>query len=108
MTETSMIPVYRAPSAIDGALLVEALEAEGIPAKTVGGQANLAFGELPADALLVEVWVDEEHVARARQIIASARRDESNRAPWTCSDCEELNEGNMSLCWNCQTPRQAG
>ncbi len=97
--------LYRAKDQIEASLLLSMLEHSGIRAWTAGGQAGLAFGELPADALLVGLRVFEADHARAHTLIEEyfKRPAESDDQPvaWTCADCGETVEGSFSSCWSC-------
>ena len=93
--------LYRARDFIEASLLVAMLEEEGVPAWTGGGQAAVGFGELGADALLVDVRVSREDHARARELVEEffiPRRAGSSR---TCEACGAGVVGDMSRCWSC-------
>jgi len=73
----------RAANGVDAALLAAQLDEGGVPVQTVGGMAAIGFGDLPTDALLVEVWVPSSHLEDARIIFAEfeKRRREPDEAP---------------------------
>lgn len=103
-----MIPCYAARDAEEASLLVLRLRAHGIDARTREDQGAVAFGELPADVLRVDVYVPEDQLDSARELVraflvdgASAR--ESRGEPWTCPTCREENEATFEICWNCQS-----
>ena len=104
-----MVRLYRAPDAVEAALLVHVLGSDGIPARQVGGAATLLWGELGADALLVEVWVPPDRLAEARQSVdryyASRAERQPARSSWACPGCGEKNEGSFEICWSCQAER---
>lgn len=107
MSETEMILGYRAPSANAAAMLTQALEAAGIRTVQVGGQASGAFGELPADALQVELWIPKDQAQLARTTIEGIQSRERRSQPdWICAQCDETNEGEFEICWSCQEPKQ--
>ena len=109
MADNKMIMAYRAPSAADAVLLVQALEAAGITTVRTGSQGTGGYGELPADVLMVEIWIPPEQAELARKTIDEVQRGgERSRPDWTCSSCGEVNEGNFESCWSCQAPQAAG
>jgi len=80
-----------------------------VEALQVGGQAAAGFGELPADALQVEIWIPPDKADLARKTIEEAQdRHKDRGALWTCASCREENDGGFELCWNCQSPRESG
>jgi hypothetical protein len=103
--------LYRARDQVEASLLVAMIEASGVRAWTVGGQASLAFGELGADAILVDVRVEQSNHARALELVdeyfASAKREREAdpSTPWTCEACGELVESAFSSCWKCEAAR---
>lgn len=103
-----MVRLYRAPDATEAAMLVHVLQSDGIPAKSVGGANAINWGEIGADALIVEVWVPSHLVEAAGQTIEKYYADQADpesRSPWPCSSCGEENEGSFEVCWSCQSAR---
>lgn len=98
--------VYRARGQSDAALAVQQLKAEGIAVTTMGG-AHMAFGELPADVLEVELWVEKADEARAlaRLVEFDRERKSDGQAPWVCA-CGEANHAGFDICWSCREPRR--
>ncbi|GLS82934.1 DUF2007 domain-containing protein [Paraferrimonas haliotis] len=76
------------------------LENQGIPVELRGETLLGATGELPADVQQVEVWVDEAHLQQARAHLDALQVPKER---WTCIQCNEENEGNFELCWNCSS-----
>ena len=104
-----MILAYRAPNSTDAMLLVQALEAAGVATVQAGGQGTIALGELPADVLLIEIWVPFDKAELARKTIEGVQRQDRPTVPeWSCAGCGETNEGAFELCWSCQVPRATG
>ena len=94
--------LYRARDFIEASLLVAMLEEEGVRAWTGGGHAAIGFGELGADALLVDVRVPRAEHARARELVEeffAPRRTGSER---TCEACGAAVLGDMHRCWSCE------
>ena len=66
--------LLRAANGVDAAILAAQLEEEGVPVQTVGGMAAVGLGELPTDALLVEVWIPESRLEDGRRVFAEFER----------------------------------
>lgn len=103
-----MVPCYAAKDAEEASLLVLQLRAHGIDARTRADHGAVAFGELPADVLRVDVYVPEDQLASARErvrafLVDSRAAAGSRGAPWICPSCREENEATFEICWNCQT-----
>lgn len=66
-----------------------------------------AIGETPPIETWPELWVaDDSQAERAMAIIHDAGEPrEGDVAPWTCSNCGEGLEGELSVCWKCGTER---
>jgi hypothetical protein len=106
MTESRMILAYRAPDAVAAAMLVEALRVAGVPAVTTGGTSDVGFGELPADSLMIDIYVPQSMTTEARAAIVQAQeRVENPVVSWHCEGCGEGNDEILELCWNCQQAR---
>jgi hypothetical protein len=59
-------------------------------------------GELPIDATLPQIWVeDDAQAGRARQLIGEFLRPAPGRPPVKCPKCGEENPGSFDLCWHC-------
>jgi hypothetical protein len=67
------------------------------------GRGPLGF----AEGTLPSVWVWEEDVARAGELLADmeARRQRVDVEPWTCLGCGEELARQFEVCWRCKTPR---
>ncbi|GLP95196.1 putative signal transducing protein [Paraferrimonas sedimenticola] len=74
------------------------LENQGIPVELRGETLLGATGELPADVQQVELWVNAEQKPLARDHLDSLQVPKED---WVCIACNEHNEGNFELCWNC-------
>ncbi len=104
-----MILLYRSKDRMEAALLRGMLEKNGIFCRTSGGAASIGFGELSADALLVDLWVAEDDAGQARLLIEEHLSGGLGQGPdWICSRCGEANASSFDLCWGCQEPGPAG
>ena len=96
-----MKKVHTAATLPEAHLLVDLLADRGIRARIFNANASSIAGELPIDAALPQIWVeDPAHASRAREVI-----DEFVRLPAQptkkCPSCGEENPGSFDLCWNC-------
>lgn len=98
---TSHRMLFRAKDAIDAALVQAMLEGEGVRAWTVGGGAAIGFGELPADSLMIEVYVREEDVPRALELIEDYFAGRETSGGWRCPDCGAAVSSDFDVCWSC-------
>lgn len=101
--------LYRAVDSMEASMLVQALEEQGVPATATGGFAAVGFGELPADARMVDIFVARENLERGRQILvehqAKALEESKSEKEWVCPFCRELNAATFEICWSCQQTR---
>ena len=67
--EAEMVLLYRAADSMEASMLEGVLEEHGVPVKHVGGQGALAFGELGAGALLVDLYVPRTFQAQSIDLV---------------------------------------
>jgi hypothetical protein len=61
-------------------------------------------GELPIDAALPQIWVENRaDAARARELVELFLRPAPNAPPIVCPKCGEENPSSFDLCWSCGT-----
>ena len=93
--------IHAAANLAEATLLVDLLADRGIRARVLNANASSLAGELPIDAALPQVWVDDPADApRAREVIESVPRTPSGPTR-KCPACGEDNPGSFDLCWNC-------
>ena len=79
------------------------LDAANIPYLVKNEYASGAMGELPWQETQLELWLlDEQWLPKATQIVEALSPD-SHAETWQCPQCGEMNDGQFSLCWQCQT-----
>lgn len=79
------------------------LEGIDIPCEVRNEFLVSGSGELPINDCLPEVWIyNDEDLAEASKIIENLNAEPENALEWTCPNCDELNEGQFSICWKCQ------
>jgi hypothetical protein len=82
-------------------LLLDLLADRGIRARVFNANASSLAGELPIDASLPQVWVENPGDApRAREIIDAYLRSASGPSR-ECPACGEENPSAFDLCWAC-------
>ena len=80
---------------------MDLLADRGIRARIFNANASSLAGELPIDATLPQVWVDDPaDAARAREVIEAFLRLPAGAAR-KCPGCGEENPGSFDLCWSC-------
>lgn len=106
MKEDDVVVAYRARDANEATMIVQALEAAGVEAMAAGGASGgAAFGDLGADAFLVDVLVRQDVAEAARKVILDWQARWTEDTPWVCPACSESNESGFDLCWKCRTRR---
>ncbi len=113
--DNKSVLLYRAPNQLEATLIEAMLNESGVRAWTAGGQASIGFGELGADALLVDIRVPEADHAEGIRLIEQFYSDRKARLPkdeptdlehWNCPKCGQNIEPTFSACWSCETPRE--
>jgi hypothetical protein len=69
-----------------------------------------ASGEIPPHETLPEIWlVDEQWRQRAQGLVDTLERElaKASQIEWQCSTCNEINEGQFMMCWQCQQEKPA-
>jgi hypothetical protein len=102
--------VYGARDLAEAYFVKGLLDAEEIPAVVQGGALQAVLGEVPVNPeSLPSVWVNEQDVDRAMQIISEMKEGGpatiEPQSNWTCPKCGEVLEGQFSNCWKCGTER---
>jgi putative signal transducing protein len=93
--------VHAASNLPEAHLLLDLLADRGIRARIFNANAASVAGELPIDATLPQVWVDDPaDAARAREVIEAFLRMPQGAAR-ECPACGEENPASFDLCWSC-------
>jgi hypothetical protein len=104
--------IFTDPSVVPCDVLKSMLESQGLMVviKNERGSASAGVG-FPVPAMLSipfawpEVWVSDEDYETAKTLIADMKKEESGDSFWVCSRCREKVNGELAVCWNCETPR---
>ncbi len=63
--------------------------------------------ELGISNTILELWVvNDDDFDKARLIIETQLTNSANKSDWTCSKCNEENDGSFESCWKCQVNRE--
>jgi len=93
--------VHSAANLPEAHLLLDLLADRGIRARVFNANASSLAGELPIDASLPQVWVENARDApRAREIIDAYLRAPGG-PPRKCPACGEESPSSFDLCWAC-------
>ncbi|HXZ47617.1 MAG TPA: DUF2007 domain-containing protein [Usitatibacter sp.] len=93
--------IHAAANLPEAHLLLDLLAQRGIRARVFNANASSLAGELPIEASLPQVWVDDARdAARARKLIDEYLRSGTG-APVKCPACGEENPSSFDLCWAC-------
>lgn len=84
-------------------LLRDALARAGIRAHVLNTHVQGAIGELPPEAALPQVWLDDDADLDRAQAVLAAQALDARRADETrwCRACGESNPGSFEVCWAC-------
>jgi hypothetical protein len=94
--------VYAAANLPEAHLIVDLLADRGIRARVFNANASSLAGELPIDAALPQVWVeDPDDAVRAREVIEAFVMAGPAGPPVRCPKCGEENPATFDLCWSC-------
>ena len=103
-TGSSLKRVYTAANLPEAQLLADHLAERGVRARIFNANASSIAGELPIEASLPQVWVENPaHAERARGFIDEYLRSSSG-PPVKCANCGEENPASFEVCWNCGKP----
>jgi len=81
---------------------VDLLADRGVRARVLNANAASVAGELPIDATLPQVWVDDaSDAARAREVIDAFAQRPVAGPPLKCPACGEESPASFELCWSC-------
>ena len=103
--------LYSAVDAMQAAMLLPALEAQGITARQAYGQISTAFDGVPARACSIAIYVAQSELEPGRLVIreslSSMREGRPESAAWVCPACSEQNAPAFQVCWACGREQSA-
>ncbi|WNG51664.1 DUF2007 domain-containing protein [Archangium minus] len=78
------------------------LAGSGLSVEVRGESLAPLSGEIPSTETWVELWLPEEEVERARELLEELETNGEKAARAVeCPGCREENPGNFELCWSC-------
>ena len=94
--------IHTASNLPEAHLLVDLLADRGIRSRIFNAHASSLAGELPIEASLPQLWVDDpDDAARAREVIEAFHRANHHGVARKCGACGEDNPPSFDLCWAC-------
>jgi Putative prokaryotic signal transducing protein len=97
--------VYSAAHLPEAYLVRGLLAAVGIEARVLNEYATGGLGDLPADAVRPEVWIeDARDLPRARQIVDAYEQTPAPPGLDRCPACGEDSPRGFAICWKCLLP----
>jgi hypothetical protein len=93
--------IYDANNRIDAYLLRDRLRHADIDAHVFNDHMASVSGEVPFGVAGPQVWVDDEDVARAKDVLAAFAAEQRRGGTLRCAGCGEDNPATFDLCWNC-------
>ena len=102
MLHKSMKRIYTAAHLPDAHIVANLLRHAGIAVQIFNVNASGAFGELPMESSLPQVWLEEEKdESKARALIENYQRAAVSNIVRPCSQCGEENPIAFETCWSC-------
>ena len=97
--------LYVAAHLPDAHLVRGLLAAAGIGARVLNEYATGGLGELSANDVRPEVWVEEDRdLPRARQIVDAYEQAPATPGLIACPACGEDSPRGFAICWKCLGP----
>ncbi len=97
-----MKKLYTGKNAIEVNHLRTLLGLEGIEAQARNTYSAPAFGEIPYEDSLPQLWVRERDYERAARILNHEMATNNDDFKiWSCPRCQEEIDGVYGQCWNC-------
>ncbi len=84
--------------------LCNVLQQEGVPSEVRNRHSTPLLGTIPLSEAFTELWVDDEHVERAEEVVRGFVRDVESpqyEGNWTCAVCNTEIEETFDSCWKC-------
>ncbi len=97
--------VFTASNPTEAHIICGLLQSNGIQAEVKGDQLFGLQGEVPFDdSTAPSVWLvnaNELKQKKANSVINDYLNTVSEEKAWVCSRCNEENEAQFGVCWNC-------
>ena len=77
---------------------------KSIESQLLGGSLSIAIGELPTEAIQVDILVPKNKFNKSQNIIFNYEKNlclNTQDKEWKCKKCNKSNPFNFDICWNC-------
>tara|TARA_B100000900_G_scaffold120050_1_gene101361 strand:- start:309 stop:623 length:315 start_codon:yes stop_codon:yes gene_type:complete len=98
--------LYKAENYYEAHFIKGLLKKYSIQSKLIGENLCIGVGELPVDAMQVDILVIKSKIIDAKRIMTDYKNNlmfnniDMNH-DWKCEICDSLNPSNFEICWNC-------
>ena len=95
--------VYRAENSYEANFIKGLLKEYSIESKLLGDNLSIAIGELPVDAMQVDILVENTNLVKSKKILRDYKNNLTNKSlcDRNCKNCDELIPSSFESCWNC-------
>ncbi len=95
--------VYRAENSYEANFIKGLLKEYSIESELLGDNLSIAIGELPVDAMQVDILVENTNLAKSKKILQDYKNNLTNKYLYNrnCTNCNELIPSSFESCWNC-------
>ena len=95
--------VYRAENSYEANFIKGLLKEYSIESKLLGDNLSIAIGELPVDAIQVDILVENTNLVKSKKILRYYNNNLTNKnlCDRNCKNCDELIPSSFESCWNC-------
>jgi len=95
--------VYRAENSYEANFIKGLLKEYSIESKLLGDNLSIAIGELPVDAMQVDILVENKNLVKSKKILLDYKNKLANKNLYdrNCKNCDELIPSSFESCWNC-------
>ena len=95
--------VYRAENSYEANFIKGLLKEYSIESKLLGDNLSIAIGELPVDAMQVDIFVENTNLVKSKKILQDYKNNLTNKNLHNriCTNCNELIPSSFESCWNC-------
>jgi len=101
----TMLLLCRALDRVEAYMLRDILALAGIKAHVFNANMQSVMGDVPMDAALPQVWLDDDvDSERAAGVLRAHRADRNRKGTLFCPKCHEDNPATFELCWKCGAP----
>ena len=99
------IKIYRAENSYEAHFIKGLLNKYSIDSRLLGENLSIVIGELPIDALQVDILVPNNRISIAKKILDEYKNNFSSNVSnkeWQCSKCSVNIPKSFEICWNCK------